>query len=35
MGRLTRIEGQVTADGRVVATGAITLAEVAPTDEVR
>ena len=35
MGRLTKIEGQVTADGRVVATGAITLAEVAPTDEVR
>ncbi len=35
MGRLTKIEGRVTADGRVVATGAITLAEVAPTDEVR
>jgi 3-hydroxyacyl-[acyl-carrier-protein] dehydratase len=35
MGRLTKIEGRVTADGRVVATGAITLAEVAPADDSR
>jgi len=35
MGRLTKIEGQVTADGRVVAAGAITLAEVVRADEAR
>ena len=35
MGRLTKIDGQVTADGRVVATGAITLAEVPRGDEGR
>ena len=35
MGRLTKIEGQVTADGRVVASGAITLAEVTRADEGR
>jgi 3-hydroxyacyl-[acyl-carrier-protein] dehydratase len=32
MGRLTKIEGQVTADGQIVATGAITLAAVPPPD---
>jgi 3-hydroxyacyl-[acyl-carrier-protein] dehydratase len=32
MGRLTKIEGQVTADGQVVATGAITLADVPTAD---
>lgn len=35
MGRLTKIDGQVTADGRVVATGAITLVEVPRADEDR
>ncbi len=35
MGRLTKVEGRVTADGRVVATGALTLAEVSPADEGR
>jgi 3-hydroxymyristoyl/3-hydroxydecanoyl-(acyl carrier protein) dehydratase len=35
MGRLTKIEGQVTADGRIVASGAITLAEVTRADEDR
>lgn len=35
MGRLTKIDGQVTADGRVVATGAITLVEVPRADEGR
>ena len=31
-GRLTKIEGTVTADGRTVATGAVMLADVAATD---
>jgi 3-hydroxymyristoyl/3-hydroxydecanoyl-(acyl carrier protein) dehydratase len=35
MGLLTKIEGQVTADGQVVATGAITLAAVLPADPPR
>jgi 3-hydroxyacyl-[acyl-carrier-protein] dehydratase len=30
MGRLTKIEGRVTADGRVVASGGLTLADVDP-----
>ena len=30
MGPLVRIEGEVTADGRLVATGSITLADVTP-----
>jgi 3-hydroxyacyl-[acyl-carrier-protein] dehydratase len=33
MGRLTKIEGQVTADGRVVATGGLTLAQVGSADD--
>jgi 3-hydroxyacyl-[acyl-carrier-protein] dehydratase len=35
MGRLTRIEGTVTADGLLVAVGAITLAEVTTADSER
>jgi 3-hydroxymyristoyl/3-hydroxydecanoyl-(acyl carrier protein) dehydratase len=35
MGLLTKIEGHVTADGQVVATGAITLAAVPPADAPR
>ncbi len=32
MGALYKIEGTVTADGKVVATGSVTLAEVGPAD---
>jgi 3-hydroxyacyl-[acyl-carrier-protein] dehydratase len=35
MGRLTKIEGQVTADGRIVAIGALTLAAVGGADDHR
>jgi 3-hydroxyacyl-[acyl-carrier-protein] dehydratase len=35
MGRLVKIEGQVTADGQIVATGALTLADVGGTDDRR
>jgi hypothetical protein len=35
MGRLTKIEGQVTADGRIVAIGALTLAAMGGADDHR
>lgn len=35
LGALIRISGQVTADGTIVATGALTLAEVAPAGSPR
>jgi 3-hydroxymyristoyl/3-hydroxydecanoyl-(acyl carrier protein) dehydratase len=35
LGALIKISGQVTADGTIVATGALTLAEVAPAGSPR